>query len=238
MKLISVKTRKFIPPQDDIFAELKKVLKGKIKNGDVLALASKIVCIHEGSCLVKTKASKKQLVKKHSDFYIPSASKKHFNLSIKYHALMLSAGIDESNASGHYILPLKNPSASAKKIRNFLKKELKLKKLGVIIIDSHSIPLRYGVVGISIGTAGFEPVKIFTGAKDLFGRKTHYGKINIADNLAAAASLAMGEGKEATPICLIKNAPQVEFTDRPKNKHFPPYGQDIYYPILKKFFGE
>src|SRR3989344_4124826 len=73
-------------------------------------------------------------------------SKKYFNLSIKYHALMLSAGIDKSNAGGYYVLPLKNPNASAKKIRNFVKKEFKLKKLGVIIIDSHTTPLRYGVV--------------------------------------------------------------------------------------------
>ena len=238
MKLISIKTRKFLPPQDDIFVELKKVLKGKIKNGDVLAVASKVVCIHEGRCLSKDKASKKQLIKKYSDFYLPSSSKKYFNLSIKYHALMLSAGIDKSNAGGYYVLPLKNPNASAKKIRNFVKKEFKLKKLGVIIIDSHTTPLRYGVVGISIGSAGFEPVRIFTGKKDLFGRKFRRGKVNIADNLAAAASLVIGEAKESTPLCLIKNVPQMEFTEKPSNELFPPYRQDIYYPITKRFFGK
>ncbi|HET8575183.1 MAG TPA: coenzyme F420-0:L-glutamate ligase [Candidatus Paceibacterota bacterium] len=86
--------------------------------------------------------------------------------------------------------------------------------MGILITDSRSIPLREGTIGRALGFSGFEPLKSYVGKKDLFGRKTRVTKSNLADALAAAAVMEMGEGDEQTPLAVIKDA-LVVFTTKP-----------------------
>src|SRR4051812_18591820 len=109
MELIKVKTRKFLPPQDNILEELDKRLP-KLKEGDVLLIASKILAIHQGRCIKKirdprNKIQKKQLVQAESDYSLPSymVGKTEIVLTIKDYTLIPAAGIDESNGNGYYI---------------------------------------------------------------------------------------------------------------------------------------
>ncbi len=104
-------------------------------------------------------------------------------LTIKDHTLISSAGIDESNGNDYYIFWPKKPSVEAKKIALMMKKRDKIKKLGVIIADSHATPLRWGTQGISIGFFGLEPLKDYRGAKDIFNRKLKYTQSNIIRQL-------------------------------------------------------
>jgi F420-0:gamma-glutamyl ligase len=126
----------------------------------------------------------------------------------------INAGIDESNAKEGIVFLPKDAFFSAEMIRSHLKKRFHVKKIGVIVTDTKSLPLRVGTIGRSIGFAGFEPIKSYIGKKDIFGRKSRVTKSNFVDALSAAAVMIMGEGNEKTPIAIIENAP-VKFISRP-----------------------
>ena len=114
----------------------------------------------------------------------------------------------------------------------------KIKNFGVVITDSHTIPLRRGTLGISLAHYGFTPLKDYRGERDIFGREFAIQVADIADGLAASAVLAMGEGKETTPLALITDIPFVVFSEKPY-RGMRPFSsfeieekQDLYYPLL------
>lgn len=238
MKLIPIKTKKFLPPQDDLLLELKKKLHGRLRDGDILVITSKVVSIHEGrSVPISDSKTKKELVRAESDAYLKAEHPGEWDLSVKHSALLLSAGIDESNAAGHYLLLPKDPMRSARMLRAFLIDYFEFSQLGIVISDSHSLPFRYGTLGISLGFAGFKPVRHFKGKKDLFGRAFEYTRINVADAIAGAAVFMMGETTEQTPLCIVRDVPHVLFSEQVKKGDLliPPQ-KDIYYPLLRKFY--
>src|SRR5258708_22706784 len=202
MQFIKVKTRTFLPPKDDIFNLLDEHLP-KLKEGDVLLITSKVLAIHQGRC-VKSRVGdgKSSLITKEADYILPKRSivGSDIYLTIKDHTLIPSAGIDESNGKGYYILWPKNTNLLCKQICTYLKKKHGLKKLAVVATDSHTTPLRWGVSGISIGFYGLEPVYDYRGKKDIFGRKLKYTQANIVDALSSMAVLLMGDGAEKMPM--------------------------------------
>lgn len=125
-----------------------------------------------------------------------------------------SAGIDESNGNGYYILWPKNPQNTANLIREYLVKKFKLNNLGVIIVDSKTTPLRWGVTGVAVSHSGFSALNNYIGTDDIFGKKFRVEKVNVADGLAASAVLVMGEGNEQTPIAIIEETPFVNFKNK------------------------
>lgn len=238
MEIFSIKTRLVNPPKDDIY-ELLDEYCPDLDEGDVFLIASKVLSIHQSRCLpIDSVASKEDLIKKEADFFVPASENIYadITLSIKGNTLIGSAGIDESNASGHYILWPKKPEKEAKKICQYLKNKFKLKKLAVIITDSHSVPLRWGVLGVSIGFFGLKPLKDYRNTKDLFGRTIKHSQGNIVDALAVMGVLAMGEGSEQTPIAIIKGADFIEFTEAEtyQDSLVSPE-EDLFFPLLKKF---
>jgi F420-0:gamma-glutamyl ligase len=156
-------------------------------------------------------------------------------LTLKDNLLIPTSGIDESNANGYYILWPDQPFLAAKKLHQFVTKTHGLKKIGIIISDSRSNFLRFGVTGIAIGFYGFQPLKDYRGSKDIFDRTLKLSQNNIADSLAAAAVCQMGEGDEKTPIAIIENIKHINFTDVDFTKHNPlavDRKNDIYAPLL------
>jgi F420-0:gamma-glutamyl ligase len=87
------------------------------------------------------------------------------------------------------------------------------KRLAVIVVDSGLIPLRIGTVGLALAVAGFNPIREWRGKMDLFGRAVLITRHAVADDLASAAHLLMGEAAEKTPVVFIKDAP-VDFDDK------------------------
>ena len=137
----------------------------------------------------------------------------HVLLTIKDNVLMANAGIDRSNAPpGHVVLLPSNPTQTAWQIKTELEEKTG-NEIGIIIADSRTQPLRLGTVGIAVAIAGIEPIKDFRGHPDLFGRPLRITKSAIADNLASAAQILLGEADEQVPIVLIRHAP-VKFTKR------------------------
>ncbi len=203
----------------------------ELKSGDVLMITSKIVALAEkrtGKVFDKTK-----LIARESQEIIetPWAFLTHTN-----DGWGINAGIDESNADEELILLPKDAFTSAEKLRDKLLKQFKIKKLGILITDTRSVPLRVGTIGRAIGYAGFKPLKNYIGKDDLFGRKSRVTQSNHADALAAASVCVMGEGSEQTPLALIVDAP-VTFVTRPLTKkekilHLDPE-KDIYSYVFK-----
>ncbi len=239
MQVIPIKTRVFSPPKDDIFPTLRTVARS-LKEGDVLVVTSKIVAIGEGRCVPATTAeAKRKLVQKEAESRITFGGAKDVTFSIKEHTIIASAGIDDSNGNGYWILWPKDPMKSAKEIWKIVRKEAGLTKLGVIISDSYCTPMRSGTTGISIGFYGFRPVVNHIGKKDIFGRKFVFSKSNIADGVVAAAVAVMGETSEQTPIVIVRDVPQLRFTDKDvRQELFIEPRKDIYYPLLKPLYGK
>lgn len=241
MKFLSIKTRPLLPPKDDVFRLLDESLP-KLKEGDVVFITSKILSIHQGRCIrIQEVASGKQklkLIKSEADKLLMSKWGRDHKivLTIKDYTLIPSAGIDESNANGYFILWPKNVNKLVKEIWQYLKKKHKVKKLAVITTDSHTTPLRMGVGGISVGFFGLEPVRDMRGSKDIFGRKLLYTQVNIVDNISAMAVLLMGEGSEQTPLMILRGAKFIKFTTKNTyRKLVIEPKQDLYYPLLKLF---
>ncbi len=228
------------PPQDDIYPVLERHLP-RLREKDILVITSKVLGIHQGRCVkIKqdTLAEQNKIIRQEADWYIPPAKRKglHWHLTIKDYTLIANAGIDRSNGQGYYILWPQNTKKLIREIRSFLKKKLQIKKLGIIVVDSHLVPLRAGTMGISTAFFGFEPIRDYRGQPDIFGRKLKYTRQNIVDPLAAMSCLVMGEGNEQTPLLLIRGAQFVKFTNRDTTKElvYPPH-RDIYKPLLKVY---
>jgi coenzyme F420-0:L-glutamate ligase / coenzyme F420-1:gamma-L-glutamate ligase len=124
-----------------------------------------------------------------------------------------NAGIDHSNvagtgdAAGEYVLLLPEaPDRSASELRAQIKANTGV-EIGVLIIDSHGRAWRNGTVGVAIGLAGLPGLVDLRGQPDLFGYTLRVTQVGAADELAAAASLVMGQAAEGTPVVHVRGFP-------------------------------
>jgi len=122
--------------------------------------------------------------------------------------IMANAGVDQSNVgpadeSTHVLLLPDNPDRSAETLRRGLAALTGI-DIAVVINDSFGRPWRQGTVGVAIGVAGLPALIDLRGQPDLFGRKLEVSVIGFADEVAAAASLLMGQADEALPVVLIR----------------------------------
>ena len=209
----------------------------KIPENSIIVITSKIVSLAEKRVVSKNSIEKVTLIKRESDYFLGEVAY-GCHLTIKHGLFIPAAGIDESNSeNSEYILFPIDPFKSAQNICEFLRKYFGVEKLGVIITDSHTTPLRKGVTGISLSHWGFKGLKNLIGKKDLFGRELKMTQINYADSLATAAVLLMGEADDACPLALIENAP-VEFVETLEDYDYEnemkiDVTQDLYYPIYQ-----
>jgi coenzyme F420-0:L-glutamate ligase/coenzyme F420-1:gamma-L-glutamate ligase len=117
-----------------------------------------------------------------------------------------NAGVDHSNVSqkSHVVLRLpSNPDASARVIRQEISRQTGAAP-PVLIIDSHGRAWRFGTVGVTIGLSGIAPVQDLRGTPDLFGSPLEHTEVGFADQIAAAASLMMGQAAEACPVVILR----------------------------------
>lgn len=229
MRLYAVKTR-LVKVGDnlvDIILEALKEQNIPLENNDILVLTSKIVSYAEGRLVklseVKPSEKAKELAEKFSlqpelaELLLREAEKVYGGvekavLTLKNGMLTANAGIDNKNAPvGYVALWPKNAKEVAEQIREELKRKTG-KVVAVLIIDSGLAPLRKGTVGVALAVAGFKPVEDRRGRKDLYGKTLVITQNAVADNLASAAHLLIGEAAEKTPVVLVKDAP-VSFDD-------------------------
>lgn len=119
--------------------------------------------------------------------------------------ICLNAGVDKSNVEGkttYSLLPQDSDSA-AEKLRVQLE-QVSGRRIGVIIADTYSRAFRVGQVEFAIGVSGIEPIVDYRGHEDLFGHRLKFKYVALADEIAAAAELVMGQGTERTPVAIVR----------------------------------
>jgi coenzyme F420-0:L-glutamate ligase/coenzyme F420-1:gamma-L-glutamate ligase len=227
LEVIALEGLPFVRPGDDL---VELIVSALMRNdvtpraGDVLVVAQKIISKAEGRIidLATIEPSAKALtlaaeVDKDPRLVevILSESvrvvRARRNVLIVEHRLgfiMANAGVDQSNvgpsdgASRALLLP-ENPDRSAETLRNGLAAATGI-DLAVVINDSFGRAWRQGTAGVAIGVAGLPALIDLRGRPDLFGRTLEASVIGFADEVAAAASLLMGQADEATPVALIR----------------------------------
>lgn len=238
MKVTPIKTHKITTRDRSLLAILDKYLP-IISEKSVVAITSKIVSICEGRVVKVGAVSKDELIAKEAQYFLPrSRNNYHVSLTITRNALVATAGIDESNGDGYYVLWPRDPQKAANQAREYLAKVRGIKEVGVIITDSRTSPLRWGVTAFVLAYSGFAPLRDYIGKLDVFGKKLEYTKMNMADNLACAAAAVMGEGDEQTPMAVITDLPDVQFTGRNPTKEELSQmtisrDEDLYAPFIK-----
>lgn len=238
MKVTAVKTDIIEAGKTSLYELLTNSL-SHVPEHSVVAITSKVVSLCEGNAIPSNTIDKDELIKREAELFLPKNQSKYgIYLTIKHNILTPNSGIDESNTNGFYVPWPKKPQSSANVCREIIAGRFNLKNTGVIITDSVSSPLKWGVTGISIAHSGFKAVNDRIGSRDLFGRELRMTKINVADALAAAAVLCMGETNEQTPIAIIEDVPFVEFVQGSPGKAELDamrisMEDDLYGPLLK-----
>ena len=213
-----------------------------IPEKSVLVVTSKVVALWENAVvdIPRTKENKLALVRAESERYTdPDSSQYELSLSIRDGVIGVNAGIDESNVEEGFVLLPKDSYQSAKNIWQFVRDEYGGKDVGVIITDSVSMPLKWGVLGRCIGHCGFDAVKSRIGESDLFGREMMLCTVAVAEALASAAVFEMGEVAESTPLALVTDIPHITFKDSPPTAEeiasiFIAPEDDVFAPMITK----
>jgi len=198
-----------------------------LSDGDVVVIAQKIVSKAEGRVInlkdvVPSKEAEEtaratlkdprfvELVLRESE-EIVKASPGALIVKTRDGTVCLNAGIDKSNVAGrdNYALLPEDPDEAARRLRTDITR-LTGRRVSVVICDTYSRPFRRGQVEFAIGIAGIKPFKDYRGQRDLFGHVLRVKNVAIVDEIASAAELVMGQGKEAIPVAIIKNLNRAE----------------------------
>lgn len=238
-----------VTPGDDLATLLLnavRVADHVLEDGDILAVAQKIVSKAEGrqvdladvapspraAALAAETDKDPRLVQLVLDESTEVVRRKPGVLIVRHRLGLVGAhaGVDQSNidhgAGNAALLLPEDPDASAERIRQALL-EATGRAVGVLVVDSANRPWRLGTVGIAIGAAGVEVLDDRRGDSDLYGRELKVTRINRADGVAAAATLAMGETAEATPAALVRGLP-VPARPQPATAIVRPLEEDLF----------
>lgn len=215
-----------IEPGDDISGSIIASLIQQdllLKDGDVLVIAQKIVSKAEGRfrnlrhvqpsteaiALAEETEKDPRLVQAILDESSEVVRKRQGVLIVRHKRgwVMAQAGIDQSNVQGadedQLLLLPEDPDRSAQLIRNDISQRTGVAP-GIVIADSFGRPFRNGTTGIAIGAAGITSFQDIRGERDLFGRELKVSTVAHADELAAAASILMGQADAGKPVVLIQ----------------------------------
>lgn len=215
-----------VSPGDDLAALLAGVMRQMAitpEDGDVIVVAQKIVSKAEGRLVdldgiapspraqglaqeVGKDARLVEVILRESTEVVRHKK----DVLIVAHRLgfvMANAGVDQSNVgpdscSRVLLLPCA-PDASAARLKERLDQEFDV-DLGIVINDSFGRPWRNGVVGVALGAAGVPSLWNRVGSPDLFGRPMRVTEVAVADQIASAASLVMGEADEGLPAVHVR----------------------------------
>ena len=241
---IPVKTRVVRPPHDEIWDIIDGL---EVMEGDVVFITSKILGLHEGrTARIEADGSaaerqKEELIRREASSMLPFTQRAGFRsaLTITQNVLIPSAGIDESNADGYYVMWPSSPDELCREIRERLCGRLGLKNLGVVATDSNVTPLRWGVTGIAIGLAGVEPLEDLRGKKDIFGRPMTVTPVSRIDALTGMATLLMGEAADTKPIVILRGYKEIVFNEKASMTDMKIAPEDdMYEPMLKVLMKE
>ncbi|GIK58496.1 MAG: coenzyme F420-0:L-glutamate ligase [Chloroflexi bacterium] len=227
LRFMSIPHIPHVQPGDNLAELLLTALQQaniELQNGDVLAIAQKIVSKAEGRLVnlgTVTPGAQAQIVAGHTgkdsrvvELILQESeeiSRMRPGVLIVRHRLgftSANAGIDRSNvaqsgADETVLLLPEDPDASAARICQHLQEYFQV-QLGVVITDSHGRPFRLGTVGVAIGVAGMPALWNRRGELDLYGYALQHTDVAVADEVAAAAGLLMGQAAEGSPAIVVR----------------------------------
>jgi coenzyme F420-0:L-glutamate ligase/coenzyme F420-1:gamma-L-glutamate ligase len=147
----------------------------------------------------------------------------------KHGLICANSGVDVSNVSGDSnVAPLpEDADQSALAIRQKIM-QIVGKDVAVIVSDTHGRPLRQGEINIALGTSGFEPLRDRRGEKDLFGYTIRVKRTAIADELASAAELVIGQTNEGIPAAIIRGYDYPKSETANAKKMIRPPNEDLF----------
>ena len=225
LNLIALKKFPLIEPGDHLDEIILKSISDnnlQLEDGDILIIAQKIISKAENRYInlddvipsqsaidlgeeLNRNPAFIQLILNESKSIISTEK----NVIIVEHNLgfiHINAGIDRSNIPQDenlvLLLPV-DPSSSAETIQSFISKSLNI-NISVVITDSMSRPYRSGVTNFALASANIQSLIDLKGESDIYGNTLKSTEIAIADELAAAAGLLMGQGDELKPVILMK----------------------------------
>lgn len=158
MHVTAIKTAVIRPGQTDLLSMLEAYLPS-LPERSIVAITSKVVSLCEGQIVPVDAEEKQALIAADAEYLLPPEESVYdTTLTIRHNLLLPSAGIDESNGDGVYILWPEDPQRSANAIRRYLTQRFDRGEIGVIITDSTSRPLRRGVTRVALAHSGFAAV--------------------------------------------------------------------------------
>lgn len=223
VKLIGIKKIPLIKEGDDLSSIIVNSAEEEgieICNEDVLVIAETAVAKSEGiiidlESLQPTEQAVELSVKTGKDsklveFIIQESAEiikvgPNFIISETKHGFVCAnAGIDESNVENGLATPIPvNPDRSADHLRKKME-DTTGRKIAIIISDTQGRAFREGAVGVAIGISGIESLWNRQGETDLYGRELQTTNIAVADEIASAASIVMGQADEGIPVVIIR----------------------------------
>ncbi len=236
LQLLAVPGIPEVQPGDDVAAVILAALSAhnmSLQQGDVIAVAQKIISKAEGRYAYyrEVQASEQavqlaaecdkdpRLVQLILDESVEVLRVRPGVIIVEHNQgyVQANAGIDKSNLPAsddeRVLLLPEDSDASAQQLQQALSAAAEV-DCAVLINDSAGRAWRNGTLGFAIGTAGFNPLVNMIGKKDKHGREMEVTEVAVADELAAAASLVMGQADEAQPVVIIRGA-NVELGDFP-----------------------
>jgi len=213
----------------ELICEAARRQKTPIQNGDIIVVTHVVVSRAEGNIVNLNDVTPSAFAKSIAEQYgkdpalvevvlreSKSVVRMHRGILItesKHGFVCANSGVDKSNVPGERVVALlpKNPDDSAENIRRDVKR-LTGCDVAVIISDTHGRPLREGEINVAIGVAGIKPIRDRRGEKDLFGYVLRVKQTAVADELASAAELVIGQADEGIPAAIIRgyNHPRSE----------------------------
>lgn len=224
VRVLGLKGFPLVKPGDniaDLVLRRARFLGIRIADGDILVIGHKIISKSEGRIAALSgitpspraiKIARRCLKDPRLVQLILSESRRIMKVKpgillveTKNGIVCLNAGIDKSNVEGPetYCLLPKNPKLSAARIASRILAQTG-KRVRIVVTDTYSRPFRVGQSEFAIGASGLDPFVDYRGTKDLFGNILRFKRVSIADELACAGELVMGQGAEGVPVAIIK----------------------------------
>lgn len=208
----------------------------RIRDGDILVVSSKYASVSEGRFveLRKIRPTRKAISIAHHYKMRPEIAQLVLNesesilggidgflLALKDGVLAPNAGIDMSNAPNGWAILYPKSRKKVSVLRTKMLKILnrrgrKISKIGVILSDSRVTPTRLGTIGVALAVTGIKPTIDMRGKPDIFGNPLKVTLRALADQLATAAEICMGEADESIPVVVVRGVTQA--FDRPRTK--------------------
>ncbi|MGF7117750.1 coenzyme F420-0:L-glutamate ligase [Methanobacterium oryzae] len=224
IRIIGIENIPIIKKSDDIADLILTAMDDeniKVENGDIFVIAETVISKAEGNKIdlesIKPSLKAMELAEKTGkdpklvEVIIQESNEilkvgHDFIISETKHGFICAnAGIDESNVENGMATPIPDdPDKSASIIREKIEKTTD-KEIVVIVSDTQGRAFREGAIGTAIGISGMSPLWDRKGEKDLYGRELQTTSIAVADELASAASILMGQADEGIPVVIIRS---------------------------------